>query len=536
MTLMSEALEHRRLRAPRENGGKLIDPPLEVVGELVEQNVAAAAARDYDVQGRPLVRLAAQARGEFVEAAWRYTSGYRDVPKPDVGATTRLFLAGHQPQLFHPGVWFKDFVLSGIAREHRAVAVNLAIDSDTIKSASLRVPAGTPRATWVESLPFDRQTAEIPYEERAIVDRECLSSFGARAAEAIRHLVRDPLVREFWPLVAARARECDKLGECLAQARHQQEGRWGAMTLEIPQSQVCSLPAFHWFACHLLARLPRLWEEYNRSVADYRRANHIRSSAHPVPDLAMEDDWLEAPFWIWDRDNPRRRRLFVRQQGERIVLADRAGFEYALELSPEGEAGRAAEQLAELAARGVRLRTRALITTMFARLFLGDIFLHGIGGAKYDQVTDLLIERFFGLKAPAYMTTTATLRLPIEREAVTPEDVRRVDHLLRELAYHPERYLGAAANREAEALTRQKRQWIDTAPTRENAKLRCGKIQEANERLQPWVSDQWRRSLDQRDEIAGALRADAILTSREYAFCLYPPEPLKRLMELPPVA
>jgi hypothetical protein len=30
-----------------------------------------------------------------------------------------------------------------------------------------------------------------------------------------------------------------------------------------------------------------------------------------------------------------------------------------------------------------------------------------------------------------------------------------------------------------------------------------------------------------------ALRAQAILASREYAFCLYPEEPLRRLMEMP---
>ena len=144
-----------------------------------------------------------------------------------------------------------------------------------------------------------------------------------------------------------------------------------------------------------------------------------------MPDLALEDGWLEAPFWIWDAGNPHRRRLFVRQRGDEIVLSDRAGFERALSLSPEGDASRAAEQLAELAARGVRLRTRALITTLFARLFLGDLFLHGIGGAKYDQVTDAIIERFFGLKPPQYMTLTATLRLPIKRAEVTTDDARR---------------------------------------------------------------------------------------------------------------
>ena len=45
-------------------------------------------------------------------------------------------------------------------------------------------------------------------------------------------------------------------------------------------------------------------------------------------------------------------------------------------------------RLAELSSRGIKLRTRALTTTLFARLVLSDMFLHGIGGAKYDQVTD----------------------------------------------------------------------------------------------------------------------------------------------------
>ncbi len=535
MTVMSEALEHRHLRAPRENGAKLIDPPPSAVDAFVERNMATAAAYDYDVQGRPLRQLAAQARGELVQAACSYTRAYRDVPQTACQPGVPLFLAGHQPQLFHPGVWFKNFVLSALARQHGAVAVNLAIDSDTIKTASLRVPSGTPSAPGVESVPFDRQTAEIPYEERAIIDRPCLDSFGLRAAEAMRHLVSNPMIREFWPLVSERARQCGNLGECLAQARHRQEGLWGAVTLEIPQSQVCRLPAFHWFTCHLLANLPRLWEQYNRSVADYRSANHVRSSAHPVPDLAIEDDWLEAPFWIWDRDNPRRRRLFVRQRGDEIVLSDRQGREHALALTPEGEAHRAAEQLAELAARGVRLRTRALLTTLFARLVLGDLFIHGIGGAKYDQVTDLLIQRFLGLKPPGYMTLTATLRLPIAREDITPDEARRVEQQLRELAYHPEHHVIPTLDGKAEALVREKRQWIETMPTNETARLRCHKIRGVNAALQPWVAARRRQLSLQREQVVSGLRTQGILASREYAFCLYPAESLRRLMEAPPV-
>lgn len=530
MKLMSEALGHKRLRAPADDGGKLIVPPLDAIGETTERNAAEAAAYDYDVQGRSLVRLAREARAQLVETAWCYTQSYRDVPRPETPA--RLFLAGHQPQLFHPGVWFKNFVLSKIAEQHSGVAVNLAIDSDTIKSAALRVPTGSVEAPLVETVPYDRPSAEIPYESREIVDHDCLASFGKRAAASIRPLVGDPLLCQFWPLVVERAKQVNNLGECIAQARHQQEGLWGANTLELPQSQVCNLPAFHWFACHLFARLPQLWDVYNSSVAEYRQANHVRSSAHPVPDLALEDGWLEAPFWIWDAGNPHRRRLFVRQRGEEILLSDRAGFERALLLSPEGDAGRAAEQLAELAAGGVRLRTRALITTLFARLFLSDLFLHGIGGAKYDQVTDAIIERFFGLKPPQYMTLTATLRLPIRRDEVTADDARRVDRQLRELAYHPERHLASDSDPRWQAIVDNKRRWVETVQTRENARQRGDQIRSANAALQPLLADAWRQVRDERERIAQALRVKAILASREYAFCLYPAEALKRLMDL----
>lgn len=530
MTLMSEAVEHRPLRAPRENGGTLVDPPLSSIGELLERNTALAAGYDYDVQGVSLGQLAQLARGELVAAAWAYSRQYRDVgPAPH--NATRVFIAGHQPQLFHPGVWFKNFVLSSIARQHGAIGVNLAIDSDTIKTASLRVPAGSPAQPTVESVPLDRQTAEIPYEERSIIDRGCVESFGERAAGVIKPLVANPLLKEFWPLVAERSRECTNLGECIAQARHQQEGLWGATTLEIPQSKVCGLPAFQWFTSHLIAHLPRLWEQYNRSVADYRRANHIRSTAHPVPDLTIEDGWLEAPFWIWDQANPRRRRLFVKQQGDEIVLSDRHSIQQALQLSPESEGNRAAEQLADLAARGIRLRTRALITTLFARLFLGELFLHGIGGAKYDQVTDLLIRRFFGLEPPGYLTLTATLRLPIARQEVMSDDARRVERAIRDIAFHPERHV-QGGNGVVQALVATKRQWIDTPATPENARHRCHEIRRVNEELQPWLRDERDRLLADREQISGALRTEAILASREYAFCLYPAEPLRRLMNV----
>src|SRR5690606_35075544 len=61
---------------------------------------------------------------------------------------------------------------------------------------------------------------------------------------------------------------------------------------------------------------------------------------------------------------------------------------------------------------GRRLAPRALTLTLFARLMLADNFVHGIGGGRYDQVLERLIERHLGLQAPRFAVTTATLHFP----------------------------------------------------------------------------------------------------------------------------
>ena len=131
-----------------------------------------------------------------------------------------------------------------------------------------------------------------------------------------------------------------------------------------------------------------------------------------MPDLAQIDGWLEAPFWIWSADDPRRQPLFARRRGNELTISDRHQRTFVLSLSADGDAAVAVEQLEDLAARGIKIRTRALSTTLFARLLLSDLFLHGIGGAKYDQVTNQIAEQFFGFALPEFAAVSATLRLP----------------------------------------------------------------------------------------------------------------------------
>jgi hypothetical protein len=526
-------LTHRRLRAPRRHGEVLIDPPLDQAPVLLESNLVAARDADYECQGRSLLDLARAARRDLLTAAKRHTAAYRNVAELSAESADRpIFLTGHQPELFHPGVWFKNFVLSSLGRRFQAHAVNLVIDNDLARAPGIRVPTGCASQPQIEIVPLDMAADELPHEERAIVDLSYFETFARRAQEAIAPLVEHPLVGELWPAAVEAARRTGNLGRSIAEARHGLEGRWGLETLELPLGAVCDQPAFRWFSAGLLAELPRFRDVYNASLADYRRAARIRSRTHPVPELAQDGEWLEAPLWIWSADDPQRRRLFARRLGGEIEIADRAKRRFRLPLSADRSADSGVDCLAELGAAGVKLRPRALITTMYARLVLGDLFLHGIGGAKYDELTDLIIERFFARPPPAYITLTATALLPGPLPQAADDDLRRIDGTLRDVRFNPDRHLadGQVSSPEIAALVREKGEWLARELPKGQRQARHKGIAEINRRLAPLLAPQCQRLLAERERLAAELRAARLLGSREFSFCLFPEEILRPLL------
>ncbi|MGE0534568.1 MAG: hypothetical protein AB7O68_06305 [Pirellulales bacterium] len=522
----------------------LIEPPWSAIDDLLAANVAARdSMAGRELLGLSIGELSRRAREEVTAAAGVYTASYRSVPEI---SSERVFLAGHQPELFHPGVWAKNFALARLAAKSRGVAINLLVDSDTLKRSTIRVPIGDPARPRIEEVPFDTSGAEIPYEQRAIADRANWCSFGERVRQKLSPLVQDPLIREFWPRVLERSQQESLIGACFAQARHQLEGDWGLTTLELPQSRVCTLESFAWFAAHLFAEAERFRTVHNQALRRYRRQYHTRSANHPVPELGLDDNGIEMPFWVWTDDNPRRRRVFVRRRGATWQLADRAGWRYDLPACSSDASG-LVERLLELPAQGVKLRSRALATTMFARVFVGDLFVHGIGGAKYDELTDSIVRRFYGIEPPGFLVLSATLRLPIDRASVTVDDLRAANWKLREFEFHPERFIGEARRQDPivcsqnpgtiEELIGEKHRWIALQPTRENARTRCRSIRSINVCLQSAIGNERTWAIEKRDQIVQALAAEQVLAGREYAFCLYPTSQLQNfLLEICPAS
>jgi hypothetical protein len=200
-----------------------------------------------------------------------------------------------------------------------------------------------------------------------------------------------------------------------------------------------------------------------------------------------------------------------------------------LPLSDDADASAAVEQLLALPASGIKIRTRALTTTLFARLVLSDLFLHGIGGARYDQVTDQIIRDFFDVTPPEFAAVSATLRLPIGRQASAMQNGHDIEQRLRELRYHPERFIDSVDG-EAAAIVASKQQWVRTSKTPDNARERHEAIAAANQSLQPFVASRRTQLERQREDGEHFKRVRAILDSRDYSFCLFPREHFERLL------
>lgn len=530
MSRQEGELVYRRMRAPAAHGSAFIDPPWS------EMAFPKSFDDDFPILDTTRNALAPRARAALLAAAQINCGASTE----SVDADQPLILSGHQPDLFHPGVWFKNFALAALAQRFGARAVNLEIDNDLCRSTSIRCPqrereanAGEASGYSVVPIAFDEMDEPIPFEQRAVADEALFASFGERVARQLEPVVSDPIVEPLWPLVVEQYGRTGRLGSAIAGGRRQFERRLGVANLEAPLHSICDTDPFRRFLLHLLVSAAEFAAVHNECLHAYRRVNRIRSRSHPAPALETRNGWVETPFWIWRREQPQRRRAFVSAgSGGNLIFGAPGELEIQLP-DPTAEPASAVESLQAANDDGYRIRTRALITTMYARLMLSDLFLHGIGGAKYDQLTDELMRRFWRVPPPPFITLTATFQLPLPLHGVSLSEVRDVDAKLRSLRFHPELHLGDKEAENARSLMDEKERLLAQSPPRGAGKPRRDRLDEINRALQPMLLEQYDLARQRRSLLIARHREDRLLGSREFSFCLHGLETLpRRLLDL----
>lgn len=525
-------MQRIRLRAPLDHGQSLNEPPLSVADQWVESN--SLGPQIWPARMRAIRELAAI---EIPRLAIRYSRQYCDCDdvRADEAESARrkVVMSGHQPTLFHAGVWYKNFALSHVSQRLDATGINLVVDNDICSNVSVAVPQQIANEKqWLTTrIAFDAAAPQVPYENCGLVDAAKFGAFGVELGSAIRPLVALPLIDQLWPEVMQAKQSLPGLGTgaWIAAGRHRLERRLGLRSLELPVSLIAKSQSFAEFFAAIVSEARRMAEIYNGSVREYRRLHHIRSRSHPVPELSDDGRWCEVPFWVWTPNDPSRRRLFVRPSNdEQIELSDRG--DWAVTLSNT----RLATSFRELNSDGsVCIRPRALMTTMFSRLFASDLFLHGIGGSKYDQLNDHIMQQFWNVTPPKYLTLTATMKLPIDFENVTGETISNTRVKIRQLDFQPERFIDReTAGSSVLAWLHEKKQLLANPVPAAEKKAWQDKIQSLNERLQSSLVSQRAELQAELERLQDVYPTSRMLGSREFSFALFPVSLIEQLKRL----
>ena len=391
--------------APKHDGALLIWPAADSLAEVAQRNHANLTGERSLAEQRESMR--------------RYLG-----IDPD-----RLLIAtGHQCELHHPGVWVKTVLVDAIARKAEASTLYLALDTDSPKHLKLKWPG------FAAPLSDDPSASGAAWT--GLIDPP-LPSHLQRLSDAAHAAAEQGDVGEALPkqLDHFRAFLVDQrdaiapldLPAVLAESCHWLDWQLDLDYALFTASGLFESPGWIEFARHMAADAAGFAAVYNASLAAYRTSEGITDPERPMPDLAMEQDRIELPFWLDDLEGGVRHRASVRRDGSAWMIEHpgRADDAFLLE-------GNSAALLAWLRARRLRMSSRALSLTLFLRLFVVDLFIHGIGGAHYDQVTDAVIRDYFDIEPPTFAVATATLLHPhaAGREPVCMPCLKRRGHRL----------------------------------------------------------------------------------------------------------
>jgi hypothetical protein len=279
---------------------------------------------------------------------------------------------------------------------------------------------------------------ETPFACAPAPDRAAIDTFCEQTSAMLDTLPAPAVGRHFSSFCRAMHTAADAagdLGAFVTAARRTYETPAGSDYLEIAVTRQARTASFGRFVADMAIRAEDVARAYNEVLGEYRTLHAVRSAAQPFPDLDTSGEAVELPFWSL-AGGVRRPLRAVR--GARTVQL-LAGEDALCEL-PDDPAQAAAVACSAAAA----IAPRAVALTLFERMFVADLFIHGLGGARYDAVTDELARRLYGVEPPPFVTASMTLYLPLGLRIVTDADLAAARRMVTDAEHNPDRLLGQA--------------------------------------------------------------------------------------------
>ncbi len=410
---------------------------------------------------------------------------------------------GHQAAFWHPGILAKYLAAEAFADVHRKdlhvsppSILELVVDQDTNDPLQFRAPAKSKKndALVVQDIVLGNATnreryTELPLASCPPVEPKEIESRGAGAATCLLEAA-----------LGEQATHANTLAEQVTFANQQirqstfSKGGQSHVATNCATVYATALPTTSLWK-HLLKSMLddpiRMAKAYNAAVSEFPNAK--------MKPLEITADSIELPVWIIDEETGDRNHAFAHD------------FD-----SSDG-------------AENISVWPRALLMTGLVRLLLVDVFIHGLGGKNYDQVTEHWFKNWLGVTLAPMVAVSADVWLDFGITPASPEDIHQARWYRHHLQYNLDRESESKSARN-EAKKRALLDRINELPRRSAARyaayLELQVFQEDLREKHANVLSAADNEIKNREQAHEHRR---IIEDRTWAFPLYPKATLQEL-------
>ncbi len=549
-------MNNKSMNIPGDNE-VLFSPYPSQIYNIIKQNRKKINNYSFKVFGQPFALLRETYRQNLRRKAHHFTDKLEageagkveKVAKNYSNTSDYLVITGHQPEFYHPGIWIKNLFLSELIKQDKTghiFGINLNLDHDIVDPLYLYCPAlaevnnNHEQGYSLNQIILSNDKKNIPLQKKKIPTKKKLEGFLNEVKEKIKSLSNPLIYKRFsefcnhiwraYELCTTEA-EMNQLGIFLIASRRYYEESLQPAYYEIPFSFLQNNEEFLLFFLELVSNIESFALIYNQKLHQYRTLHKIRNKVNPIPDLQIAENRIETPFWVWQKGkNPERKKLFlIKEKNGTLSLDILSGKRILLISSEKEKKGIILERLKKIIMQNkINISPRALIFTLFQRLFGADLFIHGIGGSKYDWITDQIIEDYFKVTPPEYFSVSATIPMDFKQTMENKKDLSLLQKKKRDIKHNPEKIiteanLSSEEEQQAQELIQEKMklvQKIQKADKKEKPGL-SARIKQSNKNIKQILAP-YEEYLTR--QIAGEekkRKQEKILKFREYPYCFY---------------
>jgi hypothetical protein len=318
-----------------------------------------------------------------------------------------IIATGHQPKWHHCGIFAKNVITGGFAGQTGGVAVHLVLDHDSC-STSMSLPESDNEGLLrFKTIPLAKKHREMPLELMSVPSEEQLMKFMDSVSRTGDSICREIWCRDIHGIIA-NSRSCRSAADVITQLQAQLNRSLGLEIMYLPVSLMSQSSCFIAFVYSVLRDAVGFVRIYNEAIRNKIATDNLKSN-QTIRSLKIDylNGIIELPFWLVSKTG-KRASLYASLNDRNVSIGTAVDIAGTIDSSGEKE-----RQMLEILRKNkYMVRPKSVTLTLFARLYLADLFVHGTGAVNYEYITDRLIGDFYKIKNLNFGVATATMTLP----------------------------------------------------------------------------------------------------------------------------